>query len=97
MNSKWGMFLLAASLPWMTHADDGQAVYDKHCKVCHVAGVGGAPKPGDTAAWESRKAEGMDVMLQTVISGKGAMPAKGTCMSCDDATLQAAIDILIAE
>lgn len=76
---------------------DGQAVYDKHCKGCHVAGVGGAPKPGDAAAWEARKAAGVDAMVQTVVTGKGAMPPKGTCASCDDASLKAAVEVLLAQ
>lgn len=76
---------------------DGQAVYDKHCKGCHVAGVGGAPKPGDAAAWEARKATGVDAMVQTVVTGKGAMPPKGTCATCDDASLKAAVEVLLAQ
>ncbi|WP_299179380.1 c-type cytochrome [uncultured Neptuniibacter sp.] len=88
--------LLVAASP-MTVQADGQAIYDKHCKGCHVAGVGGAPKPGDKAAWEPRIAKGVDVMVQTVVSGKGAMPPKGTCMSCDEATLKAAVDVLTAQ
>ncbi|MGH1431528.1 MAG: c-type cytochrome [Neptuniibacter sp.] len=78
------------------HAD-GQAVYDKHCKGCHVAGVGNAPKPGDAAAWEARKAAGVDAMVQTVVTGKGAMPPKGTCATCDDASLKAAVEVLLAQ
>lgn len=76
---------------------DGQAVYDKHCKGCHVAGVGNAPKPGDAAAWDARKAAGVDAMVQTVITGKGAMPPKGTCATCDDASLKAAVEVLLAQ
>ncbi|MGH1461773.1 MAG: c-type cytochrome [Neptuniibacter sp.] len=76
---------------------DGQAVYDKHCKGCHVAGVGGAPKPGDAAAWDARKAKGVDAMVQTVVTGKGAMPPKGTCATCDDASLKAAVEVLISQ
>ena len=76
---------------------DGQSVYDKHCKGCHVAGVGNAPKPGDAAAWDARKAAGVDAMVQTVITGKGAMPPKGTCATCDDASLKAAVEVLLAQ
>lgn len=89
-----GLLVAASSV---TVQADGQAIYDKHCKGCHVAGVGGAPKPGDKAAWEPRIAKGVDVMVQTVVSGKGAMPPKGTCMSCDEATLKAAVDVLTAQ
>ncbi len=88
------VLLVAAS---MSVQADGQAIYDKHCKGCHVAGVGNAPKPDDAAAWEARKAKGMDAMLQTVTAGKGAMPPKGTCMSCDADTLKAAIEVLVPQ
>ena len=74
-----------------------QAVYDKHCKGCHVAGVGGAPKPGDKAAWDARAAAGIDAMVQTVVTGKGAMPPKGTCATCDDATLKATVELMLAQ
>lgn len=91
--------ILAAVLAFATFGvqADGQAVYDKHCKGCHVAGVGNAPKPGDKAAWEPRIATGVDAMVATVKAGKGSMPPKGTCMSCDDATLKAAVEVLIAQ
>ena len=82
--------------PLMVQAD-GQAVYEKHCKACHEAGLANAPKPGDKAAWEPRVAKGTDAMLQTVVKGKGAMPPKGTCMSCDEGTLKAAIEVLVAQ
>ena len=85
---------LLSSLSFLVQAD-GQAIYDKHCRGCHIAGVGGAPKPDDAAAWAPRIAKGSDAMLQTVLSGKGAMPPKGTCMSCSDDELKAAIEILL--
>jgi len=100
MRMKKIMSFMAAgilALGTVTAQADGQAVYDKHCKGCHVAGVGGAPKPGDTAAWDARKAAGMDVMVQTVVTGKGAMPPKGTCASCDEAALKAAVEVLLAQ
>ena len=32
----------------------GQATYQSVCKVCHDAGVAGAPKVGDKTAWSAR-------------------------------------------
>ncbi|MDO6592490.1 cytochrome c5 family protein [Neptuniibacter sp. 1_MG-2023] len=87
--------VLLSSISYV-HAE-GQVIYDKHCKGCHVAGVGGAPKPGDSAAWEPRIVQGIDVMVQTVVVGKGTMPPKGTCFDCDEAALKAAVELLIAE
>lgn len=88
------MLLAAVS---MSVQADGQAIYDKHCKGCHIAGVGGAPKPGDAAAWDARKAKGLDAMVAIVVSGKGAMPAKGTCATCDTETLKSAVEVLVAQ
>ncbi len=91
------LFLVSAALFSSPLYADPQAVYDKHCKACHDAGLGGAPKPGDKAAWSARIAAGADAMLATVKSGKGAMPPKGTCMSCDDASLAGAIDLFVKQ
>jgi len=74
---------------------DGKTTYDTKCAVCHAAGVAGAPKFGDKAAWEPRIATGMDAMLAIAISGKGAMPPKGTCMDCSDDDLKASIQYMV--
>ncbi|MBY4677385.1 c-type cytochrome [Marinobacterium arenosum] len=73
----------------------GEEVYNTKCAVCHAAGVAGAPKLGDAAAWEARVAQGMDALLATAKSGKGAMPPKGTCMDCSDTELSAAIQHMV--
>jgi cytochrome c5 len=78
-------------------AADGQAVYQKSCQACHVAGVAGAPKLGDKEAWAPRIATGIDAMLATAIKGKGAMPPKGTCMGCSDDDLKAAIEYMVSQ
>lgn len=91
------MLLVAAGLFSGPLYADSQAVYETHCKACHQAGLGGAPKPGDKAAWGPRIAKGVDVMLATVKSGKGAMPKQGTCVSCDDEALKSVIQIFIGQ
>lgn len=53
------------------------ALYTQLCQTCHAAGVAGAPKVGDKAAWAPRIAEGMDTIMGIVLKGKGAMPPKG--------------------
>jgi cytochrome c5 len=58
--------------------------YNKACAVCHAAGVAGAPKVGDTAAWEPRLAKGMDALVASVTNGLNAMPPKGMCFDCSD-------------
>lgn len=75
----------------------GKKIYDTACFACHAAGVANAPKFGDKAAWEPHIATGMDVMLQVVINGKGAMPPRGMAMSASDDELRAAIEYMVAE
>jgi cytochrome c5 len=58
-------------------AGAGEALYKQACSVCHVAGVAGAPKFGDKAAWAPRVALGLEGLTASVIKGKGAMPPKG--------------------
>jgi cytochrome c5 len=71
-------------------------VVQKHCVACHQVGLGGAPKMDDKAAWAPRIATGIDAMTATVLSGKGAMPAKGTCGSCSEAEIRAAVEAMTA-
>ena len=75
----------------------GQQLYQKSCQACHAAGIANAPKLGDKAAWEPRIALGMDALLATAIKGKNAMPPKGTCMSCSEDDLRAAIEYMVSQ
>ena len=55
----------------------GEQVYAARCNACHAAGLAGAPKFGDTAAWAPRLGQGYDVLLTHALKGKGAMAAQG--------------------
>jgi cytochrome c5 len=55
----------------------GEEVYNAVCGACHTAGVAGAPKPGDVAAWAPRIKTGYDALLNSALKGKGAMSAQG--------------------
>ncbi len=60
------------------------------CAACHTAGVAGAPKTGDKAAWEARLGErGMDGLVASVINGRGGMPARGGSALSDDEIAEA--------
>lgn len=61
----------------------GEALYKQACVACHAAGVAGAPKFGDKAAWAPRIQTGIDAMTTSVIKGKGAMPPKGGSAGSD--------------
>lgn len=78
------------------HAADGQAVYQQKCAACHAVGVAGAPKLGDKAAWAPRVARGKEALVQSVISGKGAMPPRAG-MGASDAEAEAAVAYMIEQ
>lgn len=61
----------------MTTLKTGEQVYIAQCTACHAVGAAGAPKTGDAAAWAPRLAQGYQVLLTSVLKGKGAMAAQG--------------------
>jgi cytochrome c5 len=73
----------------------GEQVYGQVCKTCHEAGLAGAPKFGDKAAWAPRIAQGESVMTQHAIAGfqgkAGAMPAKGGNAELTDGEVHRAV------
>ncbi len=52
---------------------------------------------GNKEAWQSRIDQGMDVIMHSVINGKGAMPPRGTCAECSDDDLRAAVQYMISK
>ncbi len=74
-------------------ARTGDAVYGQFCTACHSVGVLGAPKTGDSGAWEARLAAAgsLDDLVTSAINGVGAMPANGTCGDCSREEIQAAV------
>ena len=78
-------------------AADGKKTYDTACAMCHAAGVAGAPKTGDKAAWKPRIAQGKDVLYGSAIKGKNLMPPKGGAASLPDADIKAAVDYLVSQ
>ncbi|MFC2279284.1 MAG: c-type cytochrome, partial [Cardiobacterium hominis] len=60
-------------------AFDAKGEYDKICAACHGSGLMGAPKFGDTAAWQARldKHGSLDALVKQGIQGLGSMPPKG--------------------
>jgi cytochrome c5 len=86
---------VAASAPAAATAA-APALYTQVCAACHAAGVAGAPKLGDKAAWQPRLAAGVDGLTASVIKGKGAMPPKGGAAGASDADIKAAVSYLVS-
>ena len=61
----------------VTEIRTGEQVYTAQCAACHGAGLAGAPKFGDEAAWGPRIKSGFDTLLHSALKGKGAMAAQG--------------------
>ncbi|MGY4831458.1 c-type cytochrome [Sphaerotilaceae bacterium SBD11-9] len=55
----------------------GEQVFTAQCSACHAAGVAGAPKLGDAAAWGPRVGQGYETLLTHALKGKGAMGPQG--------------------
>lgn len=88
-----GMAVVASSGP--RAAED---IYNTSCMACHSTGVPGSPQLGDVAEWNTRVSKGMEVVYSNAINGlNGAMPPKGTCMSCSDDEINATVDYMIAQ
>lgn len=86
---------VVAAAPAAATSDVGEKVYKQACAACHVAGVAGAPKFADKAAWAPRIATGMDALVAAVVAGKGIMPAKGGAAGASDADLRAATQYMV--
>ncbi len=80
-----------------TQTQSGESVYQSACAACHTAGIAGAPKYGDGAAWEPRIAQGAEVLYEHAINGFNTMPAKGGSTNLSDDAVKAAVDYMIGK
>jgi len=80
-------------------AMSGEDVYNTACAACHGAGVAGAPKFGDAAAWADRVSKGMDTLAEHAINGfqgsAGYMPPKGGRADLSDDSVKAAVQYMV--
>jgi len=88
-----------AAAPAVAAAEVGKKVYDTTCVACHGAGIAGAPKLGDKAAWALRIQQGASVLHEHAIKGfqgkAGIMPPKGGAAVADQ-EVKAAVDFMVA-
>ena len=73
----------------------GEQAFTTVCSACHTAGINGAPKIGDHAAWGPRIAQGKETLYKDAIAGKGNMPPKGGT-SWPDATIRMTVDYMVS-
>jgi cytochrome c5 len=78
----------------------GEQVYASTCIACHGAGVAGAPKFGDKAAWSARIGQGAAVLHQHALEGfqgkAGVMPPKGGRVDLADQSILNAVDYMVS-
>lgn len=81
-------------------ADAGEKLFSSVCATCHTAGLMGAPKLGDKAAWAPRIAQGKDTLYKNAIVGyqgkAGVMPARGGSQASDE-EVKAAVDYMVSK
>lgn len=75
----------------------GEQVYTATCLACHGAGVLGAPKVGDKAAWAPRIAKGIDTVHTNALNGLNMMPPKGGNAGLSDSDLKSAVDFMVSK
>lgn len=75
----------------------GKKIYQTTCALCHAAGIAGAPKPGDMAAWEPRVAQGYATLYNHAITGIRGMPPKGGNPSLSEADIANAVGYMFSE
>ena len=88
-------------IPTANAAGKGESTYNGICMACHAAGVAGAPKIGDKAAWAPRIAQGKETLYTHALKGfqgkAGMMPAKGGNAALPDADVKAAVDFMVSK
>jgi cytochrome c5 len=90
---------LSAAVATAAATPGAEENYKGSCAVCHDAGVGGAPKLGDKAAWAPRIKQGKDALYKVSLQGKPgtAMIAKGGSAKLSDAEVRAIVDLMMAK
>jgi cytochrome c5 len=83
-----------AAAPAAKGGVNGEKIYAANCASCHAAGVLGAPKAGDKAAWAPRLKQGKDVLYAHGLNGFKMMPPKGGNPGLKDDEVKAAIDFM---
>jgi len=91
VNSSGGNWIEPTNKKGKTADRSGKSIVQVQCVKCHQAGLNGAPKLGDRAAWIPRAVNGMDALVRSAINGHGGMPARGGMASLTDGEMREAV------
>lgn len=74
-----------------------EQIVSQVCAACHQAGVLGAPKIGETAAWQARidAQGGVEAIVESAINGINQMPPRGGDPSLSDEEVRAAVEFML--
>jgi cytochrome c5 len=73
----------------------GKEINDEVCAICHKDGKLGAPITGDKEAWAPLIKKNMDILIKHTIQGYKNMPPRGSCSTCTDTDLIAAVIYMV--
>lgn len=88
--------LLNTGISWAQTEElvKGKEIYENYCRTCHESGVAGAPRAHQTQDWLKRQHKTREEWGSTAMKGFRMMPPKGTCLTCSEPDLLAAIDYM---
>lgn len=85
-------------MPDMATLSLGESVYKSTCSACHQSGLRGAPRIGSAHDWQSRLAQGKEILYKHATHGfrgeKGYMPSRGSNAKLSEADVKAAVDYM---
>lgn len=92
-------FLLAGPALGADTPRPGDQTVTQICSMCHAPGLMGAPKIGDSEAWQARlkSAGSIDGLTESAEHGKRSMPPRGGHPELTDADLKAAIEFMLSK
>lgn len=86
---------LLMSIPSFS-AQTAKEIYQNHCTICHASGLAGAPKFQSKTDWLPRcETKHLSGLVKSAMQGINAMPAKGTCASCEVEDIRQAIEYMV--
>lgn len=86
----------AAGTPASTEKT-GEEIYNSTCVACHATGAAGAPKLDDKQAWTTRAEQGLTVLVEHAVNGKGVMPPKGGNAALTPEDIERAVQYMLSQ
>ena len=73
----------------------GREVFDTVCAACHATGQNGAPRIGDSKAWQTRAERGLTGLTKNALAGIRKMPPHGGNPGLTDMEIERAITYMV--